>query len=305
MKDFTNLELKEIAFAESDFLRKLDLGFYQTKNIKSSNVYIVKGKLSKFNRNIQNDFIKELIEELYKLTDKKYDYNKKFLYRAVNESIKTIKGRRNQAIKAFYDLFEPKNIPIIEFENKITMIQYNCFDKRASDLPFLEYMELVNNQDNRKIVAIWAQDETGLIGKNNKLPWKVPEDLKHFKNITKNKTVVMGRKTFESIGNQPLPNRKNIILTRDSNYKATNGILVFNTIQDVLEYTLTDLYIIGGKEIYKGFAPYFTHLIKSNIKGEYNGDTYIDNIFDYSMYHKIHEEQISKNLEVEYYERNK
>ena len=46
-------------------------------------------------------------------------------------------------------------------------------------------------------------------------------------------------------------------------------------------------------------------LIKSNIKGEYNGDTYIDNIFDYSMYHKIHEEQISKKLEVEYYERNK
>ena len=100
------------------------------------------------------------------------------------------------------------------------------------------------------IVAVGKNNE---IGKNNKLLWHIPEDLKNFKKITLNKKVVMGRKTFESIG-RPLPNRENIILTRNNDYTLDNEIRIYNDLETLLsEYgnSEEEIFILGGEQIYK------------------------------------------------------
>ena len=83
------------------------------------------------------------------------------------------------------------------------------------------------------ISLIAAMDRNRIIGKNNALPWKLSADLKRFRQITSNKPVIMGRKTFESIG-RPLPNRANIIITRDKNYKA-DGCVVVHSAEEALK----------------------------------------------------------------------
>lgn len=102
------------------------------------------------------------------------------------------------------------------------------------------------------IVAIGKNNE---IGKKNKLIWHIPEDLKNFKKITTGKTVVMGRKTYESIG-RALPNRKNIILTRNFNIKYDENIEVYNDLENFIDKYKNnneEIFIIGGEEIYKEF----------------------------------------------------
>ena len=102
------------------------------------------------------------------------------------------------------------------------------------------------------IVAIGKNNE---IGKKNKLIWHIPEDLKNFKKITTGKTVVMGRKTHESIG-KALPNRKNIILTRNFNIKYDENIEVYNDLENFIDKYKNnneEIFIIGGEEIYKEF----------------------------------------------------
>ena len=156
--------------------------------------------------------------------------------------------------------------------------------------------------NKRKIIAVWAEDENGLIGKDNGLPWKKHEDLKHFKETTINKTIVMGSKTFEGLGKKTLPNRTTIILTRDLNYEA-NGAIICNSIDEVLNSTNNDLYIVGGKEVYKSFFPYPTDLIKTEIKGTYEGDTYIDNTFNYLQFKLDSIKQLSDDVIVKYFKR--
>lgn len=154
----------------------------------------------------------------------------------------------------------------------------------------------------RKIIAVWAEDENGLIGKDNGLPWKKPEDLKHFKETTINKTIVMGSKTFEGLGRKALPNRTTIVLSKDLDYQADN-VIICNSIIETLNITNDDLYIVGGKAIYKAFAPYLTNLIKTEIKGSYEGDTYIDDIFDYSKYELENSKELSKYAIAKYYKK--
>jgi dihydrofolate reductase len=156
--------------------------------------------------------------------------------------------------------------------------------------------------NKRKIIAVWAEDENGLIGKDNGLPWKKPEDLKHFKETTINKIIVMGSKTFEGLRKKTLPNRTTIILTRDLNYEA-NGAIICNSIDEVLKSTNDDLYIVGGKEVYKSFFPYLTDLIKTEIKGTYEGDTYIDNTFNYLQFKLDSIKQLSDDVIVKYFKR--
>lgn len=125
------------------------------------------------------------------------------------------------------------------------------------------------------INIIVAMDKNQIIGLNNDLPWKLSGDLKYFKEITSNKIVVMGRKTYESIG-KPLPNRTNIVLTKDSNLRI-DGVEICNSILDILkrsyEYINEDIYIIGGSEIYKAFLPYVNRLYITMIDDEIFGDT--------------------------------
>jgi len=122
--------------------------------------------------------------------------------------------------------------------------------------------------------AVVAHDKNRLIGGENKLLWDLPEDLKHFKKLTLNSTVIMGRKTFESIG-KPLPKRLNVILTKDINFKP-NGCLVYNNIDDIIGDFNEDpnVFVIGGGEIYKQFFPYIQRIYASLVDGEYSGDTY-------------------------------
>jgi len=106
-----------------------------------------------------------------------------------------------------------------------------------------------------KITLIAALDEARAIGRGGELPWCLPDDLKRFKALTLGKTVLMGRKTFESIG-RPLPQRRNLVLTRDSSFAAT-GVEVAHNLQDALE---DDLFVIGGGEIYALTLPLATTL---------------------------------------------
>lgn len=104
-----------------------------------------------------------------------------------------------------------------------------------------------------KIELIAAMSENKVIGVNNQLPWHLSEDLKHFKKLTMGKPILMGRKTYESIG-KPLPKRTNIVLTSDPAYVAP-GCVVVNSIDEALEVgkALDGFVVIGGAEIYKQF----------------------------------------------------
>ena len=105
-----------------------------------------------------------------------------------------------------------------------------------------------------ELCHIVAVDKNNCIGKGNDLPWNVPKDLQYFKSVTQGYPVIMGRKTFESIG-RALPKRLNIILTRDEGYKAPEGVLVCTNLDEALERAKikeTDkIFIIGGGEIFK------------------------------------------------------
>ncbi len=101
------------------------------------------------------------------------------------------------------------------------------------------------------ITIIAAIAENRALGKDNKLIWHLPADLKRFKKVTLNHHIIMGRKTFESLG-KPLPNRTNIVITRKKNYTA-NGCVIVNSLQEAIKAAQEDNnpYILGGAEIYK------------------------------------------------------
>ncbi|RYD20608.1 MAG: dihydrofolate reductase [Verrucomicrobiaceae bacterium] len=123
------------------------------------------------------------------------------------------------------------------------------------------------------LTAVVAMTPDRVIGKNGGLPWHLPEDLAFFKRTTSGHPIVMGRKTYESIG-RPLPKRRNIVLTRDTTWTAP-GVEVINTPDDL--YRLPDLdgsiFIIGGSEIYAAFLPTLDDLLVSHVFELYDGDT--------------------------------
>lgn len=119
---------------------------------------------------------------------------------------------------------------------------------------------------------IVATDLNGVIGGDNKLLWHLPEDLKHFKKVTDGKAVIMGRKTHESIGKR-LPNRLNIIITRDKSYKAS-GCIVVHSLEDAIEVAGDgDVFIIGGGEIYEQSMHLVDGIYRTMVSGKYEGDT--------------------------------
>lgn len=126
------------------------------------------------------------------------------------------------------------------------------------------------------LAAIWAQDENGLIGREQVLPWHLPNDLAFFKNMTENNTIVMGRTTFEGMGKRPLPNRNTIVLTRDETYQA-EGVLVLHSKTEVLNYAekfegIT--FITGGSNVYGEFLENCSILYRTVIHAEFEGDAY-------------------------------
>ena len=140
------------------------------------------------------------------------------------------------------------------------------------------------------VVAVGKNNE---IGCDNKLMWNIPEDLKNFKEITTGKKIVMGRKTFESIGSK-LPNRENIIVSRnlDSEYAKEKGITVYNNIEDVIEKygeIAEEVFVLGGSQIYRELLPFCNKLYISYIDYEnVNADAYFPD-FDEKNWTKIEE----------------
>lgn len=134
------------------------------------------------------------------------------------------------------------------------------------------------------------------LGKDNQLLWHISEDLKNFKRITMDKPIVMGRKTYDSIG-RPLPKRTNIILTRDHSYKQ-DGCLVFHSKEEILswasENNLDELVIIGGSEIYKLFLGDTHKLFLSQVDYDGPADVYFPKI-DQGSWKLINEETHMKN----------
>ena len=151
---------------------------------------------------------------------------------------------------------------------------------------------------------IFAMDPTGLIGKNNDLPWDYPEDLQYFKYITLNKTVLMGVTTFESIVqrlNKPLPNRKSIVASLDN--FSYPGVEVINDLIGFLKKPHNEeIFVIGGKTIYEIAFPYANKLYITHIKKVYDGDTYLD--FDLSDF-KLVKSDDNEELTFAVYERIK
>ena len=119
-----------------------------------------------------------------------------------------------------------------------------------------------------------AMDENRLIGKDNKLPWHLPADLAYFKKITTGKSIVMGRKTYDSIG-RPLPNRRNIVISRNSKTLIT-GCEVLTSIDEVLSTTKDEdeVMIIGGASLCEQLLPQVSRLYITKIDGKFDGDVY-------------------------------
>ena len=128
------------------------------------------------------------------------------------------------------------------------------------------------------INIIVVADENNAIGNNNQLLCHLPADLKHFKTITTGQTVVMGRKTFDSIG-KPLPNRKNIVITRQTELDII-GCEIANSLQEAMNQALpeTDICIIGGAEIYKQAIDLTDVIYLTRIHHQFIADTYFPEI---------------------------
>lgn len=131
------------------------------------------------------------------------------------------------------------------------------------------------------LIAIAAMTSERVIWKNNTLPRHIPDDLKRFRDLTIWNTVVMGRKTYESIPEKfrPLPNRHNIVITtQHTNQFNTDNITIFHSIEEFLtryeSNTEKIVYIIGGSQIYNSFLKFCDKLYISEIKHKYKGDTY-------------------------------
>lgn len=122
-----------------------------------------------------------------------------------------------------------------------------------------------------------AIDENGLIGNNNALPWHLPADLKHFRKLTMGKPIIMGRKTYESIGHA-LPGRLNIVLTHKPNLNLGN-CTVMHTIKEILSFSKNtdESVVIGGAKLYESLLPQIQRMYITKIHAKFVGDTYFPN----------------------------
>ena len=134
----------------------------------------------------------------------------------------------------------------------------------------------MNKSAQPKISAILAMSENHVIGDDNQLPWHLPADLRHFKTITSGHPILMGRKTHESIG-RPLPNRTNIVITRNHAYHA-DGCLVVKSIDEAIEEAKklqqNEIFIIGGAEVYKQLLPHIECIYLTIVHEIFEGDAF-------------------------------
>ena len=141
------------------------------------------------------------------------------------------------------------------------------------------------------MTVIAAMADNRVIGKDNAMPWHVSEDLGHFKKITAGGVLIMGRRTFESIGCRPLPNRPHVIVSRS--FPKTAGVDVCRTFEAALEKARSygkPVFSAGGAEIYRQSIPLANRMYLSRIRGDYCGDTYFPE-YDESEWRLTKEEE--------------
>ena len=134
------------------------------------------------------------------------------------------------------------------------------------------------------VALIAAVANNGVIGSGNHIPWRLPGDFAHFKRMTMGKPLIMGRKTFESIG-RPLPGRTNIVVTRQEGYQP-NGVIVHSTLETALEHAqqiaksdrANEVMIGGGAEIYRQAMPLADRIYLTQVELEPEGDTFFPSI---------------------------
>ncbi|AWD32232.1 Dihydrofolate reductase [Candidatus Kinetoplastibacterium sorsogonicusi] len=149
---------------------------------------------------------------------------------------------------------------------------------------------------NKQPIIIVAYTLNRIIGINNTIPWILPGDMKHFKNITINHIVIMGRKTWESL-KKPLINRINIVISSQKNYIA-KGAIVFHSVQDAIEHfhdTNKEIFIIGGESIYRQSLILSKKIIATEIYIEIIGDAYFPKISSLEWNETFREAQSKEN----------
>ena len=155
------------------------------------------------------------------------------------------------------------------------------------------------------IIGIAAVDRKGAIGKRGKLPWHYSADMKFFRETTTGHAVVMGRKTWLTIG-KPLKNRLNIILSRDSNIEPQESLLVLSDVDSVISFSeslTTDLFVIGGAQVYQAFLPYIEKWIITQVPLTVSGadafmpDGYLEG------FEEVDSKSLGDNLVVKYLSR--
>jgi len=149
-----------------------------------------------------------------------------------------------------------------------------------------------------KLALIWAMSRNRVIGRNNALPWHLSEDLRYFKRVTMGKPIIMGRKTWESIG-RPLPGRTNIVITRDHDFQAA-GVRVVHSLDDALRLAehigviegAEEAVVIGGAEIYALALPKAERLYLTQVHAEVQGDAWFPE-FDLSKWQELAREDFN------------
>jgi len=141
-----------------------------------------------------------------------------------------------------------------------------------------------------KISLIAAMADNGIIGIENRLPWKLPNDMKWFRQHSLGKPVIMGRKTLESFGGRTLPDRPNIVITRDLNYKK-NGVIVTHSIEEALSAAsdAEEAMIIGGASFYEQMLPQAEKFYLTEVHADIDGDASFPE-FDRSQWQETHRE---------------
>lgn len=143
---------------------------------------------------------------------------------------------------------------------------------------------------------IVAKAKNNIIGRENKLIWNLPEDLKHFKELTTGHTIIMGRKTFESLG-RVLPNRKHIVFSQNPDFKVNDeNVQVVHSMLEIQEYIENEEenFVIGGAMIYNLLMPYVTKMYITEINEEYEGDSFFPRV-DTKVWKEISREKGSRD----------
>jgi dihydrofolate reductase len=130
------------------------------------------------------------------------------------------------------------------------------------------------------LTLVAAAAENNALGKSNQMIWHLPDDFKHFKNLTSHHYIIMGRKTFESFP-KPLPNRTHIIITRQKNYDVPENCIVVNSLSEAIELVKkeTESFVIGGGEIYRQTLPYADKIELTRVHHSFDADAFFSGIF--------------------------